>query len=179
MEPTNPFGKPSPIVGPPIIDNALNVPLQHYSNKYDEYYRPEYNQVWNRSNNQSALEQLGYGFTSRALSIAPKLGAGLGSIAGLAMAGTSGDVTQIWDNPITNWFNGLDESLKEQLPVYSSQQNDTSGLLGKMATTSFWANDAFDGIAYAASAFVPGAIIGKVAQGASGALKATRVGKSI
>ncbi len=72
-------------------------------------------------------------------------------------------------------MNGLDDSLKDTFPVYQSMKNAESGLVGKMATTSFWANDFFDGVAHAVSAFVPGAGIGKVAGGVSAAAKFTAI----
>lgn len=58
-------------------------------------------------------------------------------------------------------------------------KNAESGLLGKMATTSFWANDLFDGLAYAASAFVPGALIGKGLGLGAKALSTSQMAKSL
>ncbi len=166
-------------IGPPIIDKSLSVPLTKFSNEYDEGYRPGFNQTWNRSANQSGIEQLGYGLLSRTLSIAPKIGAGLGSIYGLGLAAGDGSYKDIWDNPVTNWFNSLDDSIKESLPAYSSEKYDTGDLLSKLGTTSFWANDAFDGFAYALSAFVPGTVIGKALGAGSKLLKASDAGKKI
>jgi hypothetical protein len=181
LNPTNPFNTTHPVVGDAPISARLDVPLQYYSNKYDEYYRQGYNQVWNRSSNQSWGEQLGYGLISRTLSIIPKLGAGFSSVSGaLGKAVGGGNPADIWDNPVNDWFNNIDESLKEIFPVYSSRANDqATGMLGKMATTSFWANEGFDAFAYAASAYVPGAIIGKTLAAAGTAIKATQIGGNI
>lgn len=74
---------------------------------------------------------------------------------------------------------GLDEDIKNQFPVYQSMKNAESGLLGKMATTSFWANDLFDGLAYAASAFVPGSLIGKGLGLGAKALSTSQMAKSL
>lgn len=168
-----------PAGGRPARNPEITQQLQYYPNAYDKGYREGINQAWNRSANQSGWEQLGYGLVSRSLSIIPKIGAGFGAIGGGVDALIKQDITKIWDNPVMEWFNSLDESLKENLPVYSSRKNDTSGLLGKMSTSSFWASDAFDGIAYAASAYVPGALIGKLVEGASLGLKATQIGKRV
>lgn len=168
-----------PGVGPAILSRDITVPLQDFSNKYDEFYRPGYNQEWNRSENQSGLAQLGLGLTSRTLSIIPKLGAGLGSIYGAGLAIKENELSKIWDNPVVGWFNELDEQLKETLPVYRSEDYSTGDLLGKLGTTSFWANDAFDGFAYAASAAVPGLIFGKAIQGTSALVRSTDLGKRV
>lgn len=48
-----------------------------------------------------------------------------------------------------------------------------------MATTSFWASDAMDGIAYAASAYVPGFGIGKLGNLAGKALSSSKVGARV
>lgn len=163
-------------IGSRTYDSSLSVPLQKYSNSYDENYRPEYNQIWNRAANQSGLGQLGYGLLSRGLSIVPKIGNGLGSLYG---ALTMDELSDIWSNPINDMFNGLDESLREAFPVYRSMKNDRSGLLGKMMTTSFWADDFFDGIAFAASAYAPGLAIGKLTSAGAKALSTTKVAKEL
>lgn len=155
---------------------ALNVPLQDYSNAYDEYYRPEYVQEYNRAANQSGLEQLVYGAASRTLSIIPKVGSGFASVGAALFADNLQD---IWDNPMVEFFNGLDESLKNNLPVYTSMKNAESGLWGKMGTSSFWANDGFDGIAFAASAFVPGGLIGKGLGAGAKALSTSQLAKGL
>lgn len=156
--------------------SSLSVPLQSYSNAYDENYRPEYNQIWNRSDNQSALEQWSYGLLSRGLSIIPKMGNGLGALYG---AVTADDLNGIWNNSWNEFFNSIDENLRETLPVYQSMKYDQSGLLGKMGTSSFWANDFFDGLAFAASSYVPGGLIGKATSAGAKALSTTQLAKSL
>lgn len=157
-----------------LPNRKVNVDLQSYSNSYDAHYRPQYIQEHNRASNQSGLGQLGYGLLSRTLSIIPKLGNGVGSIVGLGKYAASGNISDIWDNPMNDFFNSMDESLKRTFPVYQSTKNAESGLLGKMATTSFWASDAFDGIAFAVSAALPGMAIGKMTRAAGEGLAALR-----
>jgi len=64
--------------------------------------------------------------------------AGFGSVG---MAATvpfsSNTVDDIWNNQMTMWANGLDESLNEVFPVYKSQEYAEGDMLQKMMTTSF------------------------------------------
>ena len=162
----------------PILpaSQAPNVPLQHfYDPAYDAGYRPEMNQEFNRATNQSWYKQLGLGLMSRGLSIGTKLMAGFGSVGvGLTVPFSSNTVDDIWNNTFTMWANNLDESLNDVFPVYKSQQYAEGDLLQKLMTTSFWATDGFDGLAFAASAYVPGGFMGKL--GSAGA-KVVQSGK--
>ena len=100
-----------PAGGRPARNPEITQQLQYYPNAYDKGYREGINQAWNRSANQSGWEQLGYGLVSRSLSIIPKIGAGFGAIGGGVDALIKQDITKIWDNPVMEWFNSLDESL--------------------------------------------------------------------
>jgi len=51
----NPFNEPSPVVGKPPRSARIDVPLEHYSNKYDKNYRQGYNQFEHRRNNQKQI----------------------------------------------------------------------------------------------------------------------------
>lgn len=75
--------------------DRLTLPDVESLNKYDVNYYPELNQEYNRADNQSWLKQISNGLVSRGLSIAPKLGAGLGSIGGVAAAIYNGDSSKI------------------------------------------------------------------------------------
>lgn len=162
-----------------LPNRKVNVDLQSYSNKYDEGFRPQYIQEHNRASNQSGLGQLGYGLLSRSLSIVPKIGNGIGSLYGVGSAINSNNVADIWDNPVNEFFYSLDEGLKEIFPVYQSTKNAESGLLGKMATTSFWATDFMDGVAFAVSAAAPGAVIGKATSAVNKGLQALKTSNAI
>ena len=52
-----PLDKLGPLVGPPVIPVAMNIPGTSAMNEYDKGHRRGYNQTWNRSSNQSGLEQ--------------------------------------------------------------------------------------------------------------------------
>lgn len=170
--------KLDPVV-PVQSPRQLNVSVGTFANEYDQYFRPGYDQNFNRAANQPWLETWGHGLISRTASILPKVGQGFASILGAGQALGSGDLSDIWDNSLMRMFDDMDESLKQAFPVYKSRAYAESGLLGKMATASFWADDAFDGIAYAASAFVPGKGLGALTQGVGKALNLTKAGKNV
>lgn len=102
--------------------DRLSLPGVETLNKYDVNYYPELNQEQNRADNQSWLRQISNGLVSRGLSIIPKIGAGVGSVGGAAVAIFNGDASTIWDNPINNWFNEMDEGLRDMAPVYKSRK---------------------------------------------------------
>lgn len=96
----------------------------------------------------------------------------------------SGDLSKTYDNAIVEAFENMDESLKENMPVYQTKAYMEGNWLQKAFTTSFWATDGFDGLAFLASAYVPGGIIGKVgslskALQASKMLKARKFGNKL
>lgn len=145
------------------VDYGYTFSGNDYMNEYDKFlYSDEMHQGYNRSANQSGLGQIWNGLVSRSASILPKIGAGVGSVYGAATAAlTDKEMDYIWTNPFTVAMNEADEALKEWAPVYKSRQYAESGLLGKMMTTSMWADDFLDGAAFMASAFVPGIGISK------------------
>lgn len=81
-----------PVNPDPIFSGPMNVPLERYSNKYDEYFRRGDVQEYNRAANQSGLEQLGYGLVSRSLSIIPKTLGGLASVGSVLTADKLSDI---------------------------------------------------------------------------------------
>lgn len=118
-----------------------------------------------RADNQSGLAQLGKGLVKIIPSAAAKLGASIGYLGGSIEALALQDKTKIFDNAVADWFEKLDENVKNDfLPIYTSKKYNEGNILQKMGTTSFWATDIFDGIAYLASA-----VIGSKGLGALGA----------
>lgn len=67
----------------------------------------------------------------------------------------------------------MDEGLKENIPVYQSKAYTEGNWVRKLGTTSFWATDAFDGLAFLASAYVPGGVASRLGS-ASKALQGSR-----
>lgn len=158
------------------------IPTQYlFDTQYDQGYRPEMNQMWNRADNQAWTEQIWNGLVSRTASIPLKLFGGASNVLGLFTAGYgSGEFQKIWDNPINDAMDSVDESIKEAFPVFYSRDYDQAkGLFGRMATTSFWANDGFDGLAYLASAYIPSTIVGKAVGAVGKSLKLSKQTKGL
>ena len=180
----SPYGK-SQKVGKVVVphipmNQAANVPLQYrYDAERDAGLRLGMNQEWNRADNQAWYDQVYQGFLSRGLSIGAKAGQGLGSIYGVGSALANGEISKIWDNPLFNMFAQADEALKDMFPVYQSKEYQQGDLLGKMGTSTFWTTDFFDGLAFAASAYVPGKLIGAATKGVAGGLNSTKAGASL
>lgn len=143
-----------------------------YDPSYDKNLRPEYNQEWHRADNQAWYEQVYKGFLSRGLSVGTKIGQSIGALTGIVPAIADGNIGKIWDNPVFNLFQEADDSLREAFPVYQSKEYQQGDLLGKMGTSTFWTTDFFDAVAYAASAYAPGKLLGGVSKLLSGVPKA-------
>ncbi len=163
----------------PNLTRFESVDLQYNPNEYDLNYVPGENQMYNRSSNQSWGEQIAQGLVGRTLSLVPKILGGFGSVASIPQALADGSFAPMWENSLTVAMNEADEKLKEVFPVYQSRNYADSGLVGKFGTTSFWASDAFDAIAFAASAYVPGAAASKAGSVMSTALRGTKIADTI
>lgn len=140
--------------------------------------------------NQGNWETLGNAFASRAISIIPKTLNMFGTVGGLVGAGAeyasdlaNPNVEANWamsasknlDNAWVNAMNSFDEGLKDKFPVFGSKYGYYSGSLSdNIKSAKFWEEDGFDGLAFTASAMLPGMgmakafqLIGATAEGAS------------
>ena len=165
------------------IDTVENIFLNDDLDNYTDYiskdgFRGDASQIdYMRANNQGWGEQLVRGFISRGLSIIPKVGQGLGHFGGLvydgvSMLGGDGQFEKTYDNAFVDAMSKMDEDLRKWLPVYATQDYTEGNILQQMGTMKFWADDAFDGVAFMASAMVPGTVVGKVGQAAGMSAKA-------
>lgn len=183
----------------PSYNNFFNVPITAPEldnvhsplGRWDIAVYPDIDQSTNRGDMQPAVNKWFNGLLSRTASIVPKVGQGLGHVigagdwlvSGLASGGDF-DIAKITDNDLSNFFADMDESLRERLPVHKGSQYANGNIWSKMGTAEFWADDAFDGLAYAASAYVPGAAISKLGSlgklaGSAKLLQATKLGKAL
>lgn len=144
--------------------------------KWDNHFRLGMNQEANRGFNQPFYSKLMNGILSRGLSIGTKVMQGVGHTAGIIKAISTGDLNAIWDNTLAKKMSEADEALRQYFPVHKSRTYQEGNLLAKMGTAEFWADDLFDGVAFLASAYVPGAIIGKVGKGVSALTAGTKFG---
>ena len=124
-------------------------------NHYDKNLVSGMNQEYNRSDNQAWYQQVGNSLVGRTLSIAPKIGAGIGALYGIGDALTNQDVSKIWDNPVSDFFQGVDKNLSEYFANYKSQKYQEGNLLSKLATAGV-VDDIFDGAAFLAAAYATG-----------------------
>lgn len=68
-------------------------------------------------------------------------------------------------------FQDMDESLKETFPVYKSQAYSEGNFSTRLGTAEWWSEDFFDGLSFLASAYVPGAVFGKLGSAISASTK--------
>jgi hypothetical protein len=99
--------------------------------------------------------------------VLPKAGTsvagGLAFIGNLVTGqGYAAAVESAANNSFNQFFNSLDEGLREAMPIYKSQAYAEGNFLSDFFTTSFWSDDLFDGLAYAASSYLPGKAIGMI-----------------
>lgn len=129
--------------------------------KYDLFSTPEQNEY--RYANAKSWSQFRNGLFSRFVSIAPKVLQGAAHVSGAFGAIATGDINKIWDNAAVEVTSKFDEQLREWFPVYASEEYSNGSLWDKIWTDKFWYDDAFDGFAFAAAAFVPGLAATKLA----------------
>jgi len=105
-----------------------------------------------------ALLGIGKGVASRGLSIIPKFLSSAGVIGGFTADIFSGNLyngklNYTTDNFFLHLMDGIDEGLREVMPIYADKDYFEGGLLSKMGTMKFWADDFFDGVAFAVSSY--------------------------
>lgn len=125
---------------------------------------------------QPGIEKLARGFLGRGASVLPKFIQGMGHVGGLAIG-------QPFDNALVREMSEMDESFRKDVlgidtRVFNRRVAEEGSLARQFFTPEFWANDVFDGLAFLASAIIPGGAIGKAGSLAKGA-KAMRLGKAL
>lgn len=89
------------------------------------------------------LEGLGYAVTA--------------PVAGVqAIAGDPRAFETLTTNAWSNFFNNVEEDIKNQLPIYKTKNYLNGNVWQQMGTASFWTDDVIDGLAFMASAMIPG-----------------------
>ena len=110
----------------------------------------------------------------------------IGKLPGYAIGGVgaigTGDIRTMVDNAWVNFFEDIDESVKESLPVYASPLLESKSLWENMTSGSFWATDFSDALGFLVSMFTPGIVLkaagvgGNIARGINSA-KLMKLGK--
>jgi hypothetical protein len=111
-----------------------------------------------RGKAQNAFAQLGLGLlraTGKALLEGVKTPGYLYALGDAMRPGVTLD--QALDNSFIKAFEGVEESMKEAMPVYQSYKSGRGGLVDNLFSTSFWGSEGADGVGYMAGLFIPGA----------------------
>jgi hypothetical protein len=121
---------------------------------------------------QSGMEKIGKGLLKLPLYTVTKLGSGVGFIAGMANPvnwfAEDGYISAVADNSISGFFDSWEQDIKNQwLPTFQEAEDREKGFFSRAATDiDFWTEDFVDGLAFMASAWVPGMALSKVGAGA-------------
>jgi len=93
-----------------------------------------------------------------------KLGEGLGYVGSmLTSIGSENYWADVADNGLSHWLEGLEQDYKDQiLPVYKQAGFDEKGFFSKLLDASYWTDEIADGVAFLASAAIPGVGLSKL-----------------
>ncbi len=133
---------------------------------------------------ESWYETAGKGILRLPTYVASKTLEGVGFVAGMINPFNwgleEGIVSKAADNALYKAMNSFDDWTKnEWMPTFQEAADRDKGFFNRMFTDGdFWAEDAVDGVAFMASAFIPGMALSKLGLGARAmsALGATRFG---
>ena len=107
----------------------------------------------------------------------------IGTIYGAAQAIGTGDVTKLYDNELTDFFDDTNKRLDNNLHNYYTDDQKAMGLLESMGTANFWANDVTGALAFVSGAVLSnaamGALTGGATLGTSAAKMSMQLGKSL
>lgn len=169
---------------PGNIGNAQIGNTDFGESKYDKTYSPNLfniqnnNYKYERGEQQNGLAQLGLG-ALRAVSKAgiefaksPAYLYSLGEWGARNLAGEDYSLDKALDNSILNALEGLDESIKESLPVYQSYKSGKGNIWDAISSTAFWASDGADGVGYMLGMLGPGYLL----KGVNMAAKVSKLG---
>ena len=167
----------------PVTDRyGENISTEPYDKFSAGAPMPFYSDEYMKGENQTNFGKFVNGLASRSLSIIPKIGQSTAHVAGTigyAMQylqdPETADPSIIWDNAVANLMQEIDRDfLPELFPIHSRKKYAEGNLLEQMGTMEFWANDFFDGLAFAAQAYAPGAAMGAIGKAMKLAPKALK-----
>jgi len=120
-----------------------------------------------RGEKQSGLGQIGLGVLRAASKAAVEIGKtpaylyslGEWSLDNISKGGKGVTLDQALDNAWLNTLESLDDSIKNEIPVYHSYKSGKGGILDNIASTSFWSSEGADGVGYLLGLIFPGAAL--------------------
>ena len=118
---------------------------------------------------ESGWKTFGKGIGRFVLGTAIKTGQGVGFIGGLLDPANwdSDIISKAADNGFSQVMNGLDDKMKQEwLPTYQEASDRNRGFWWRaFHDGDFWMDDVVDGLAFMASAWIPGLAVSKLAGG--------------
>lgn len=146
-----------------------------------------------RAQHQSVGEQTLHGIGRLGGTFITKAMEGFGFLGGGIGALLTQDIDVMTKNSWVEFWENAEEGVKEKLPIYHTRKYLDNNIWTQLGTWSFWMDDFVDGLAFMASAYVPGIGLAKIGSiGAKGAklyaglartfnksLTAARVGKGV
>jgi len=114
-----------------------------------------------RANNQSALNQAGVGAVRTVAKAATEVAKLPGVIGGIAMspfAEENEGFEIAFNNQWIKFFDGLNEEVKEALPVYIKESVKNGDFFDKIGSSAFYATEGADGAGYMLGALFPGGL---------------------
>lgn len=114
-----------------------------------------------RANTQSGLDHLGIGATRAVVKAATevaKLPGVIGGIIASPFAAENEGFETAFNNQWIKYFDGLNEQVKEALPVYTKEAVKNGDFFDKISSSAFWAEDGADGAGFLLGMMAPGAI---------------------
>lgn len=120
-----------------------------------------------RAQSQSAAEQLLKGIGHMASTMGTEILKTPGYLLGGfgALGNDKSVIENIVDNDWVNAFERLDESIKDQMPVYLTKDIQEGGIGKKLLSSAWWATTGADGIGFLLSMYAPGRIVGALGAG--------------
>jgi len=114
-----------------------------------------------RANNQSASEHLGIGAVRTVAKAAIEIAKLPGVIGGIAMspfAEENEGFETAFNNQWIKFFDGLNEDVKEAMPVYVKESVKNGDFFTKIGSSATWATEGADGAGYMLGALTPGGL---------------------
>ena len=136
-----------------------------------------------RANEQSALDHLGIGSlrtVAKATTEIAKLPGVIGGIAMSPFAAENEGFETAFNNQWIKFFDGLNENVKEALPVYVKESVANGDFFDKIGSSAFYATEGADGAGYMLGALAPGGLFkyfGGAAKLFGASIKAAKLAK--
>jgi hypothetical protein len=161
----------------PLANESWIDPRVVPSETAKKYRGTKYGYIYGIDNDNFYGEQeggfatFGKGIARLGLGILTKTGEGIGYIGGLLDSDNwdADIITKASDNGFSEIFRNIDDKAKNDwLPTYQEAADRNKGFWSKAFTDGdFWMTDAVDGLAFLASAWIPGLALSKLQLGAN------------